>query len=357
MSSDGSGGRRDGFDRWVASMKREQQPMQERPASLKDMDKLELDLDENATHVHRIPKDVINRMREQRAQERQAQKPAVTESVVRPAPIAAPARSAPAPAQPAFESQVQQAFGGEDEDFAAALGGVSDDRTAVFRPPPELLARAKRMKPPAKPNPNSELPTKPPPAGELGGGTSSLPASAKLPAFESAPVVARTAGVAARTSVPVLTQPLASSATATAAHIDALTADALAEQPSSSPEIERSAVFAQNEPTSGVMSHGAPEASAAPESSRVVALTAEEPVAPLLNDALLLAMAPPAGEAAAAGAEEEEAPAPTTTSPMVRSERSVAPEGAPASSSRLVVWLVAALAAGALVYYRLHHGF
>ncbi len=338
MSSDGSAGRRDGFDRWVASMKREQQPMQERPASLKDMDKLELDLDENATHVHRIPKDLINRMREQRAQERQAQKQAVTESVVRPAPVAAPPPSAPA--QPAFESQVQHAFAGEDEDFESALGGVSDDRTAVFRPPPELLARAKRMKPPAKPNATSELPTKPPPAGELAGGASSLPASAKVPGFESAAVMARTSAVASAAAV---------------AH-DTMTAEALAEQPSSSPEIERSAVFAHGEPTSGVMSLGVPEALVAPESSRLVALTAEEPVASLSNEALLLAVAPHAGEPEA-NADDEEAPAPTTTSPLVRSERSVAPEAAPAASSRLVVWLVAAVAAAAFVYYRLHHGF
>jgi hypothetical protein len=69
MSSDGSAGRRDGFERWVASMKREQQPLQAKPAASKPMDKLELELDENATHVHRIPKDLINRMREQRATE------------------------------------------------------------------------------------------------------------------------------------------------------------------------------------------------------------------------------------------------------------------------------------------------
>jgi hypothetical protein len=358
MSSDGSAGRRDGFDRWVASMKREQQPMQEKPVSLKDMDKLELDLDENATHVHRIPKDLINRMREQRAQERQAQKQLVTESVVRPAPAAAPAPP-PASAKPAFESQVQHAFGGEDEDFESALGGVSDDRTAVFRPPPELLARAKRMKPPAKPNPTSELPTKPPPAGELGDGVSSLPASAKVPGFESAPVMARASAVAARAAAPALEEPYASTATAAAAaRTETMTAEALAEQPSSSPEIERSAVFAHSEPTSGVMSLGVPEAPVASESSRVVALTAEEPVAPLSNDALLLAVAPPAGEPSAPEAiEDEEAPAPTTTSPMVRSERSVAPEAAPAKSSRLLVWLVAAAAAAALVYYRLHHGF
>jgi hypothetical protein len=163
----------------------------------------------------------------------------------------------------------------------------------------------------------------------------------------------KTSAVVARASAPALEDPFASHAGATA------TAEVLAEQPSSSPEIERSAVFAHSEPTSGVMSLGVPEAPAVAESSRVVELTVEEPVPPLSNDALLLAVAPPAGEppATEVDADDEEAPAPTTTSPLVRSERSVAPEAAPATSSRLAVWLVAAVAAAALVYYRLHHGF
>jgi hypothetical protein len=374
MSSDGSAGRRDGFDRWVASMKREQEPVQVKSASLKEMDKLELDLDENATHVHRIPKDLIHRMREQRAEERKAAaKQAPAAQAPREAVVAA---RAPAPS-PAFEAQVQNAFGASEDDDDGALGGVSDDRTAVFRPPPELLARAKRMKPPSKPNPQSDVPTKPPPvAGDEA--ALSVPGAAKVPGFEPAAArSAHTSSVPARapfsSSVPASAKtpgfdaPSASGfslhheARAAAPAVDGSSSAAFAEQPISSPEIERSAVFAHQEPTSGVMSLGVPEEPlGAFESSQVVSLTSEEPVRPIVNDALLLAVAPPARESQATEAtpeSDEEPPAPTTTSPFVRSEPSVPPATVQSSSPRLFVWAVLLLAAAALVYFRRHHGF
>jgi len=97
-----------------------------KPASLKPVvQKLELDLDEGATRVHKFPKELIHRLREQ-----EAAKPS----------------SPPA-----------------------------DDRTAVFRAPPELLARAMRARLSAQGGDDAaaaaeaaklnDLPTKPPPAG------------------------------------------------------------------------------------------------------------------------------------------------------------------------------------------------
>ena len=152
MTADGSAGRRDGFERWVATMKSDHQPVAAKPATLKSaVPKLELELDENATHVHRIPKELITRMREK-------------------------------------ESRAQDTA---DEEARDSMVGVSDDRTAVFRPPPELLARAKRMRPPAKPGVN-EAPTKPPPPGvgaELE--AASVPAAPKVPFMTSTPPVAK----------------------------------------------------------------------------------------------------------------------------------------------------------------------
>ena len=47
-------------------MKREHEPMATKPASLKPVvhQKLELDLDEGATRVHKFPKELIHRLRE-----------------------------------------------------------------------------------------------------------------------------------------------------------------------------------------------------------------------------------------------------------------------------------------------------
>ena len=368
MSSDGSPGR-DGFERWVASMKREQQPLQAKPAASKPMDKLELELDENATHVHRIPKDLINRMREQRANEqREARERAAPEP-----PKSAPEPPKPAPApEPARASiphaELAQAFASDmDDDDGSSMHGVSDDRTAVFRPPPELLARAKRMKPPSKPTPTSDLPTKPPPASLSSDGMDAahaVPAPSRLPVFESVPVKASFSSSvpAARSNYAAATaldEPFAPSASAPDLAVEmgraSLTADA---QPISSPEIERSAVFAHAEATSGVLSLGLPEAT--PESPSVdespLGEATESVLAPMTNEALLNALtASASGESA--DASDEEAPAPTTTSPLVRSERSLAPlEASRAAAPRLSLWLAVALATAAFVFWRLHHG-
>lgn len=96
--------------------------MATKPGSLKPVhQKLELDLDEGATRVHKFPKELIHRLREKEA-----------------------AKSVPPPAP--------------------------DDRTAVFRAPPELLARAMRAKlsgqvAEEQATQQNDLPTKPPPAG------------------------------------------------------------------------------------------------------------------------------------------------------------------------------------------------
>jgi hypothetical protein len=108
-------------------MKREHEPMATKPASLKPVvhQKLELDLDEGATRVHKFPKELIHRLREQESTK---------------------GGSTPPP----------------------------DDRTAVFRAPPELLARARaKLSGQASEEPAqaaegtqiNDLPTKPPPAG------------------------------------------------------------------------------------------------------------------------------------------------------------------------------------------------
>lgn len=100
--------------------------MATKPASLKPVvhQKLELDLDEGATRVHKFPKELIHRLREQES--------------------------------------------------AKSSGPPAEDRTAVFRAPPELLARAMRARLSAQGSDEPEqaeatgvndLPTKPPPAG------------------------------------------------------------------------------------------------------------------------------------------------------------------------------------------------
>jgi len=107
-------------------MKREHEPMATKPASLKPtVQKLELDLDEGATRIQKFPKELIHRLRERESSK----------------------QSAPPPKQSAPP--------------------VQDDRTAVFRAPPELLARARAMRAGhvvEEPTQANDLPTKPPPA-------------------------------------------------------------------------------------------------------------------------------------------------------------------------------------------------
>jgi hypothetical protein len=112
MTSNGSAGNRDGFESWVASLQRppgaEQKSEPDITSAL---------VNDSATHVQQIPKELIHRLRERETQ---------------------------------------------------GLLGVEVERTAIFKPPPELLARAKRMQPPSKPTspselPPAEVPTAPPP--------------------------------------------------------------------------------------------------------------------------------------------------------------------------------------------------
>jgi hypothetical protein len=265
-------------------------------------------------------------------------------------------------------AELAQAFADMEEDDPS-MGGVSDDRTAVFRPPPELLARAKRMKPPSKPNPTSELPTKPPPASLASDGVEggrAVPAASRLPAFESVPVKASfpSSVPAARAhdyaAAPALDEPFAQSPSSEDLAADMARASATAEsQPISSPEIERSAVFAHSEATSGVLSLGSSEPPAAepaaPDAAAPVE-AAEVALPAMTNDALLNALTASPAEAPA-DADDEEAPAPTTTSPLVRSERSLPPlEASRPAAPRFTLWLAVVLAAAAFVFWRLHHG-
>jgi len=116
--SDNPGEKRPGFERWVASLKlgAALKPSSQPPPP-EDADGTPLTLDEQATLINRIPKEVIYKLRERDSQRAGMPK--------------------------------------------------NDDSTAVFTPPPELLARAKRFQAPPKPersSPNaSEIPTSRPP--------------------------------------------------------------------------------------------------------------------------------------------------------------------------------------------------
>ena len=142
--SDGPPEKRQGFERWVASLKIASplRPPSNPPPAAEGADGSPLTLDEQATLINRLPKELIHKLRER--------------------------------------------------DSARAGLPKSDDSTAVFTPPPELLARAKRFQPPTKPERSSptsspspiprpnELPTTrpPPPIASA--------AQAKLSAAEAA---------------------------------------------------------------------------------------------------------------------------------------------------------------------------
>jgi len=132
--SDNPAEKRPGFERWVASLKlgNAMRPSSTPPPPTEGSDgspDSPLTLDEQATLINRLPKEVIYKLRERDSQRASMPK--------------------------------------------------SDDSTAVFTPPPELLARAKRFQAPPKPersSPNasvppsrprahpSDVPTSPPPA-------------------------------------------------------------------------------------------------------------------------------------------------------------------------------------------------
>jgi len=135
MTANGSPGNRDGFQQWVDSLQR---PSGATPADAQSdaKDVTAPLVDESATHVHQIPKELIHRLRERENQ---------------------------------------------------GLLGVEAERTAVFRPPPELLARAKRnQQKPGQPAPHAPVPaekTKPPPP-EAAVPTVRPPPGGDFPAFE-----------------------------------------------------------------------------------------------------------------------------------------------------------------------------
>src|SRR6187549_1252506 len=94
MSANGATEQRSGFQRWVASLKRESQP--DGTSVAPPVPGVRQKRDDDATRVHRVPKDILMRLQ---------------------------ARAA-----------------------ASAVESLHAERTAVFRAPPELLERAKGMR-------------------------------------------------------------------------------------------------------------------------------------------------------------------------------------------------------------------
>jgi len=131
MTANGPAGKhRDGFERWVASLQRPPGagPKPSEPDVTAPL------VDESATHVQHIPKELIHRLRERETQ---------------------------------------------------GLLGVETERTAIFKPPPELLARAKRMRAPNKPAvPEVEPATLPPPPPEAAVPTVRPPPPAKTDSLD-----------------------------------------------------------------------------------------------------------------------------------------------------------------------------
>lgn len=134
MTANGSAGNRDGFEAWVAALQRP--PGAGKTPSEPDI--ASALVDGNATQVQQIPKELIHRLRERETQ---------------------------------------------------GLLGVETERTAVFKPPPELLARAKRMQQVAKSSPSeapaaerSDMPTAPPPEAAVP--TVKPPPPSKVEAFD-----------------------------------------------------------------------------------------------------------------------------------------------------------------------------
>jgi len=384
MTTDGSTGRRDGFNRWVASMKTDQ-PMETKAAPVKPaVGKLELELDDNATHVHRIPKELISRMRER--------------------------EQAPAPPPPQANDDDD-----DDESRFSPLGMVQEDRTAVFRPPPELLARAKRLKAPPKPDAQASVPTKPPPPG-FGDSLQSMPASPKVPAFESVPAAAKggfasvplktplTPSAPARAAMPVAARaeapmPAVQKASA-AAHVVDFT-EPVAEHagaPASAPAPDSSAVFAKREPASGVLQvapepvapavdedesdepatreYSLPELGIGEPRHRAESAALAEPPSPFdefveppaaaaesespfaFEPSSVVPIVPPAVDVAGPepleAAPEAEEP-PTTHAPVVVAEASAPVEQRSSGVARVMLLVVAALAAAALAWWRTRH--
>lgn len=132
--SDGPPEKRQGFERWVASLKLGA-PLRpsSSPPPAEGADGAPLTLDEQATLINRIPKEVIYKLRER------------------------------------------------DSQRAGAGMPKSDDSTAVFTPPPELLARAKRFEAPPKPERSSPV-SSPAPVSQTSPTSRPPPIGTKTPA-------------------------------------------------------------------------------------------------------------------------------------------------------------------------------
>jgi hypothetical protein len=149
--AENSAEKRESFERWVASLKSSDSrasdpgsPPGSSPGSDERPVAPELAaFDERATTVHRIPKDMIQKLRAREAS--------------RSLPPEDDQDSSP-------DSQPSQPDSDRQREMARSLAKVDADSTAVFVPPPELLLRAKRMNAPRKPKPaaSSEAITEPP---------------------------------------------------------------------------------------------------------------------------------------------------------------------------------------------------
>jgi hypothetical protein len=121
--AEGPAEKKDGFERWVASLKLEARTLNVPGARVETAhDSSEpppsgpLSFDEQVTLVQRLPKDIVKALRERES---------------------------------------SRAARGDSN---RPLGKVDEESTAVFVPPPELLARAKRFQPPPKPGRPSQEP-------------------------------------------------------------------------------------------------------------------------------------------------------------------------------------------------------
>jgi hypothetical protein len=154
--AENSAEKRESFERWVASLKssdsRASDPgsapgsspgsspgSNERPVSPEIAP-----FDERATTVHRIPKDMIQKLRAREA-----------------------TRSTPPDderdSSPEVVSRQSQPDSDRHREITRSLAEVDTDSTAVFVPPPELLLRAKRLNsPPKKKEASSDAITEPP---------------------------------------------------------------------------------------------------------------------------------------------------------------------------------------------------
>lgn len=149
--AENSAEKRESFERWVASLKssdsRGSDPGSP-PGSSPGSDERPVvpeiaPFDERATTVHRIPKDMIQKLRAREA--------------TRSGPPEEERDSSP------DEIRQSQPDSDRHREITRSLAEVDTDSTAVFVPPPELLLRAKRLNsPPKRKEASSEAITEPP---------------------------------------------------------------------------------------------------------------------------------------------------------------------------------------------------